>query len=70
MYWGDIVISYPRAAEQAARYGHSVEEELLTLVVHGTLHLLNYDHECIEDRERMWRLQDDVLERLGIRTCS
>lgn len=69
-YLGDIVISYPRAADQAARYGHSVEEELLTLVVHGTLHLLNYDHESVEDKERMWRLQDDALERLGIRTGS
>jgi probable rRNA maturation factor len=63
-YLGDIVISYPRAVEQAAQYGHSIEEELLTLVVHGTLHLLNYDHEGIEDKERMWRVQDDALRRL------
>ncbi len=67
-YFGDIVISYPRAAEQAAQYGHSVEEELLTLVVHGALHLLNYDHETVQDKERMWRVQDNALQRLGIQS--
>ncbi len=66
-YFGDIVISYPRAVEQATRYGHSVEEELFTLVVHGALHLLNYDHEGVEDKERMWRVQGDALQRLEIK---
>lgn len=66
VYFGDIVISYPRAAEQARVYGHPVEEELLLLVIHGTLHLLGYDHEQASDKEEMWRIQNAALARLGI----
>jgi probable rRNA maturation factor len=65
-YLGDIVISYPRALQQAAERGHPVAEELLVLVVHGTLHLLGYDHEQDEDEGEMWDAQDAALARLGI----
>ena len=41
---GDVVISIERAAEQAERYGFSEDEELARLLVHGTLHLLGFDH--------------------------
>jgi probable rRNA maturation factor len=65
-YWGDIVISYPRATEQAATYGHPLQEELSLLVVHGTLHLMGYDHEQADDREKMWTAQHTALVQLGI----
>ena len=65
-YLGDIVISYPRAVEQAAAYGHSAEEELSILVVHGVLHLLGYDHEQTGDREEMWATQSTALAALSI----
>jgi len=65
-YLGDVVISYPTAAAQAAAYGHSTQDELQVLVVHGVLHLLGYDHEHVEEREEMWRLQSAVLDQLGI----
>jgi len=42
---GDILISAARASEQAADFSHTVEDELKTLVLHGMLHLLGYDHE-------------------------
>ncbi len=42
---GDILISAARAAEQAQDFSHSVEDELKTLILHGMLHLLGYDHE-------------------------
>ena len=42
---GDVVISVPTAARQAADRGHSLEHELTELLVHGILHLLGYDHE-------------------------
>jgi rRNA maturation RNase YbeY len=42
---GDVVISVPTAARQAAERGHSLEHELTALLVHGILHLLGYDHE-------------------------
>ena len=43
-YLGDILISIPRATQQAQAAGHSVEDEVQLLVVHGTLHLLGHDH--------------------------
>lgn len=65
-YLGDILLSYPRACEQAEAAGHPVEAELQLLVVHGVLHLLGYDHLVAEEKERMWALQGQVLRHLGL----
>lgn len=61
---GDVVVSYPRAAIQAAEYGHSVEEELDRLVVHGLLHLLGYDDEDEQKRQEMWTQQEALLKSI------
>lgn len=66
-YLGDVILSYPRALSQAQAAGHSVQDELTLLVVHGVLHLLGYDHQEEADKARMWALQDTLLKRLG---CS
>lgn len=50
---GDVVIAPEVAEAQAAEYGHTVEEELNLLLVHGVLHLLGYDHEVDADAEVM-----------------
>ena len=42
---GDVVISLDTAQRQAESRGHSVDEEVTTLLLHGVLHLLGYDHE-------------------------
>jgi probable rRNA maturation factor len=42
---GDVVIAPEVAETQAEEYGHTVEEELNLLLVHGVLHLLGYNHE-------------------------
>ncbi len=63
MYLGDIVIAFPVAEWQAAEYGHSVQEELRLLAVHGTLHLLGYDHATPEEEAVMWQKQEAVLGR-------
>lgn len=65
-YLGDILISIPRAAEQAQAAGHSVEAEVQLLVVHGTLHLLGHDHAEAEGKIRMWNAQAEVMSRLGL----
>lgn len=44
-YWGDIIISLERAKEEAEQYGLDLENYLLSLSLHGFLHLLGYDHE-------------------------
>lgn len=61
IHLGDVVVSYPRAVEQAAQYGHSVERELGYLIVHGVLHLLGYDHKTRAEREAMRAREENVL---------
>jgi probable rRNA maturation factor len=63
---GDIVISTDRVRSQAVEYGHSFERELLYLAVHGTLHLLGYDHETEEDKIQMRQKEEIVLKLLGL----
>jgi probable rRNA maturation factor len=65
-YLGDIIISYPRAVAQAQAAGHSVESELQLLVVHGTLHLLGYDHAEENEKRNMWEVQRNILTSLGV----
>ena len=63
---GDIYISIDKAHSQALEYGHSFLRELSFLTVHGMLHLLGYDHMTKEDEEVMFKLQDEILESVGI----
>jgi len=65
IYLGDIIISYPRAQAQADAGGHSLQDELQLLVVHGVLHLLGYDHTDATKQARMWSIQAEILRRLG-----
>jgi probable rRNA maturation factor len=67
-YLGDLVIAYPYASQQAASLKHDLNDSLALLVVHGTLHLLGYDHDTPENRAEMWEEQAAVLELLGIDT--
>ncbi len=63
---GDLIIAYPYASEQATRLKHALMDSLALLVVHGTLHLLGYDHDTLENKAEMWEAQSDVLTALGI----
>jgi probable rRNA maturation factor len=63
---GDIVISLPRAREQASEYGHSLKREMGFLAVHGLLHLLGYDHETEEQEREMFSRQEEILGRIGL----
>ena len=64
---GDIAISVERARAQAAEYGHALSRELSFLAVHGTLHLLGYDHEDEDARAHMFARQAAILEEMGER---
>lgn len=64
---GDIYIC-PRVAERNAKaQGVPLSEELARLVVHGTLHVLGYDHPEGERRMRsaMWKRQERILESVN-----
>jgi len=62
---GDIVISMPQIRRQAAKAGKPVRDELAMMLVHGTLHLLGYDHETVKDEKKMFPLQKRILKTLG-----
>jgi probable rRNA maturation factor len=60
---GDIVISVDTAKRQAQELGHSLEEELKRLLVHGLVHLLGYDHELGgEEEKKFFELEEFVLK--------
>jgi len=63
---GDIYICPEIARANAKRQGVSAQEELLRLVVHGTLHTLGYDHPegATRIESGMWRRQEKILARV------
>lgn len=63
---GDIIISVPKAREQAEEYGHSFTRELGFLAIHGFLHLLGYDHLTKEDEKKMFTRQKEILNEYGL----
>ena len=65
-FLGDIVISLPRAREQAREYGHSLPRELAYLTAHALFHLMGYDHMRDEDKERMRAMEETALNRAGL----
>ncbi len=63
-YLGDIVIALPFTRRQAAALNRPLIDELRLLAVHGTLHLLGYDHAEPEEEAIMWAKQDAILAGL------
>lgn len=63
---GDLVICAPVVAREAARQGKPGRDHWAHLTVHGTLHLLGYDHIVSADAERMESLETRILATLGI----
>lgn len=59
---GDVVVCPDVAEEHAQKVGYPLSRELDTLVVHGILHLLGYDHQGKEDKARMERRQRELLD--------
>ena len=66
MIVGDIYIC-PSVARRAARELKATEqEEMVRLIVHGTLHALGYEHPSGDDRcrSKMWRIQEEYLSSI------
>ena len=58
---GEVVISFPQAERQALEHKINLQEELKTLVIHGFLHLLGYDHIEVGDRKEMESLEKEIM---------
>jgi probable rRNA maturation factor len=63
---GDVYIGYEQAQDQAADAGVDLDEEIARLSIHGTLHVLGYDHPEDGDRTKseMWQLQESILAKV------
>jgi rRNA maturation RNase YbeY len=66
VFLGDVVICLPVAIGQASRFGNSADQEILRLLIHGTLHLLGYDHEqSPREATRMQRKERTIVQKLS-----
>ena len=63
-YLGDLAISLDTLKRNAQSFSVEIEEELLRLLIHGTLHLLGFDHETNESDEPMLVRQEELLVQL------
>jgi probable rRNA maturation factor len=62
---GDVIISVEKAAEQAKERRRTLDEEMVTLLIHGVVHLLGYDHErSSKDARVMGRLEKKIHRQL------
>jgi len=58
---GDVIISTETAQRQADILNHSVEKEIILLLIHGLLHLIGYDHKEEEDGKVMRQKEMELL---------
>jgi probable rRNA maturation factor len=65
-FLGDIVICAPVIAREAAEQGKPLPDHWAHMLVHGTLHLIGYDHQSDEQATVMEALEKQVLDRYGI----
>lgn len=63
-FLGDVIISVERARAQAAELGHSLEDELEVLLVHGILHLVGYTDYDDSSRAIMFEKTDQIIKQL------
>ncbi len=63
---GDIAIAFETLQREAGTEGKSFADHLAHLAVHGTLHLLGYDHEVADEAEEMEAMERRVLAGLGV----
>ncbi len=61
---GSIVISVDTAKKGAEEFGHSIEDEIKLLFIHGLLHLLGYDHEI--DNGEMREKEKEIIEKFNL----
>lgn len=63
---GDIAIAYETCLQEAEDLGKTMQDHTLHLLVHGSLHLLGFDHERDKDATLMEGLETEILGKLGV----
>lgn len=63
---GDIFISIDRTLDNASKFDQSPEKELLRVIIHGTLHLCDYNDQTDEEKSLMTRKEDIYLSLLPL----
>ncbi|MEF9864391.1 MAG: rRNA maturation RNase YbeY [Christensenellaceae bacterium] len=66
VFLGDLAVSLERAQKQAHDYGHSLIREVAFLALHGTLHLMGYDHVLPQDEKVMMQKQTEIMKNVNI----
>jgi probable rRNA maturation factor len=61
---GDLIICPSIVRTEAKRRSVDLEEELIRMLVHGTLHLMGYDHDTDVKERKMFGLQEELVERM------
>ena len=67
LHLGEVIVSYPQAARQAEENNRTIEQEMALLVVHGTLHLLGYEHDEPVREKEMRSLEERILSEVDRR---
>jgi probable rRNA maturation factor len=65
-FLGDIILAFETIEREAADEAKPLAHHVAHLAVHGTLHLLGYDHENDSDADAMERRERDILARIGV----
>lgn len=63
---GEIAISYETAERQARDLGVDLSDEIALLALHGSLHIVGYDHQTVEERDRLSNLQREIMGAAGV----
>ena len=64
LHLGEVIISYPQAVAQAEEHRHSVKREIAILIIHGVLHLLGYEHDKPELKQKMSAREVEILSHI------
>ena len=69
-FLGDIIISIETAKVHADELGHSLDHEIVVLLIHGILHLVGYTDYDDQSKKDMFKKTDDILDRLTFLTIQ
>ncbi len=64
-YLGDIAISYERVLDESLTKNVSIKEYIAHMIIHGVLHLLDYDHKNDHDTDKMQKKEKEIMLSCG-----